>query len=508
MKEAVALAKEAAAKKDFSPTRSDKSIHRARNEPERQLGSLRRVIDNIKSDGGTPSVESIATELSSMYSAQRASVLLALQRTHGNRYVQRVVVGIQAKLKVGQPGDVYEQEADRVAEAVMRMPEHKVQRQTDEEKKEEELIQSKPLFEQIIPLVQRQVEEEEDEEILQPKEYSGKATEVTLDIEKNINALRGSGQPLPESVRAFFEPRFGYDFSQVRIHADTQASEFAQTANARAFTLGRDMVFGAGQYQPETSSGRYLLAHELVHVVQQSQNFAIFHRSTANDRVDDTPDSSKIAQITNLRIMGKDKLETDRTKKFSPIKSDKSISPGIQAKLKEERREERPPCPTSVRVGAVVQSPASQRGRYRTFLEAMSRMDVGPGPDHSGHCMKERLTTVSNDCPPAVHFRGGSQIAPCTGDRCLGINQYAPRGYRFQGLTDGPTSFIDMHRTRNETSLLEGTGVNSCTVVCRQTYTCDRTHPTTGIFRITRNYRASTDAGLHITTGTVTKIQE
>jgi hypothetical protein len=238
-------------------------------------------------------------------------VLLALQRTHGNRYVQRVVAGIQAKLKIGQPGDIYEQEADRVAEEVMQMPEHKVQRQTDEEKKEEELIQSKPSFEQIIPMGQRQVEEEEDEEIPQPKEYSGKATEVTLDIEKNITALKGSGQPLSESVRAFFEPRFGYDFSQVRIHADTQASEFAQTANARAFTLGRNMVFGAGQYQPETSSGRYLLAHELVHVVQQSQNFAIFHRSTANDRVDDTPDSSKIAQITNLRMMGKDKLESN-----------------------------------------------------------------------------------------------------------------------------------------------------------------------------------------------------
>ena len=71
----------------------------------------------IKSNGSTPSVDSIATQLSSMPStAQRAPVLLALQQTHGNRYVQRVVAGIQAKLKVGQPGDIYEQEADRVAE--------------------------------------------------------------------------------------------------------------------------------------------------------------------------------------------------------------------------------------------------------------------------------------------------------------------------------------------------------------------------------------------------------
>jgi hypothetical protein len=101
MKESVAVAKEADAKKGVSPTRSDNSILRLRDEPERQLGSLRGVIGNIRRDGGTPSVESIATELGNMHTAQRAPALLALQQTHGNRYVQRIVAGIQAKLKVG-----------------------------------------------------------------------------------------------------------------------------------------------------------------------------------------------------------------------------------------------------------------------------------------------------------------------------------------------------------------------------------------------------------------------
>jgi hypothetical protein len=149
MKESVAIAKDAAAKKEFSPTRSGNSIHRVRNAPERQLGSLRDVIGNITRDGGTPSANSIATELSSMHTAQRTSVLLALQRTHGNRYVQRVVAGIQAKLKVGQSGDIYEEEADRVAEQVMQMPEPQVQRQP-EEGEEEELIQTKPLADQCV----------------------------------------------------------------------------------------------------------------------------------------------------------------------------------------------------------------------------------------------------------------------------------------------------------------------------------------------------------------------
>jgi hypothetical protein len=169
MKESVALAKEADAKKGVSPTRSDKSIRRVRNEPERQLGSLRDVIANIRRDGGTPSVENIATELSSTHTTQRASTLLALQRTHGNQYVQRVVSGIQAKLEVGQPGDIYEQEADRVADRVMRMPEPEVQREVgEEEMKEEELIQTKSLSDQITPLMQRQPIEEE-EELLQAK---------------------------------------------------------------------------------------------------------------------------------------------------------------------------------------------------------------------------------------------------------------------------------------------------------------------------------------------------
>jgi hypothetical protein len=191
MKESVAVAKEADAKKGVSPTKSDNSSHRAQNEPERQLGSLRDVIGNIRRDGGKPSVESIAAELSNMHTPQRAPALLALQRTHGNQYVQRVVAGIQAKLTVGQSGDIYEQEADRVAEQVMKMP---------------------------APHLQRQ--EEEEEEKIQIKELPGKTSEATPNLEDQINAIKGSGQPLSKSSRAFFEPRFGQDFSNVRIHND------------------------------------------------------------------------------------------------------------------------------------------------------------------------------------------------------------------------------------------------------------------------------------------------
>ncbi len=243
MKESVAITKEADAKKDFSPTKSgDSSIQRLRDEHERQLGSLRGVIGNIRRDGGKPSVENIATELSSMHTTERVHVLLALQRTRGNQYVQRVVAGIQAKLKVGQPNDIYEQEADRVADAVMRMPELEVKRQPEEE-----------------------------DEPLQAKEVHGQISDVTPDLEPRVNATRSGGQLLPAPTRTFFEQRFGYDFSQVRVHTDAQAAHSTRALNARAYTLGHNVVFGAGQYAPSAAAGRWLLAHELTHVIQQGK---------------------------------------------------------------------------------------------------------------------------------------------------------------------------------------------------------------------------------------------
>jgi hypothetical protein len=84
--------------------------------------------------------------------------------------------------------------------------------------------------------------------------------------------MKGGGQPLTRSVRDFFEPRFCHDFSGVRVHTGSQAAEATRSVNARAFTLGKNVVFGAGQYSPGTTGTKKLLGHELAHVVQQSRN--------------------------------------------------------------------------------------------------------------------------------------------------------------------------------------------------------------------------------------------
>lgn len=97
------------------------------------------------------------------------------------------------------------------------------------------------------------------------------AAHVPAPVEAQIGAMRGGGQALDQQTRSFMEPQFGHDFSQVRVHTDTRATEAARTLNARAFTIGSDIAFAQGSYQPETSAGRQLLAHELTHVVQQGR---------------------------------------------------------------------------------------------------------------------------------------------------------------------------------------------------------------------------------------------
>lgn len=227
---------------------------------------------------------------SSKYTNSPIDQILFLQRTIGNQAVQGLLKSgaIQAKLSISQPGDIYEQQSDRIAEWVMRIPDSEVsgiskgntqvQRKCAEcasgqgtcpKCKEEEIIQRKPIASTITSLIQRQSEEAQEEDVLQKKEVSAGSPEITSDLESRINGIKGGGQPLTESVRDYFEPRFGYDFSGVRIHTDSHARESAKEINALAYTVGRDVVFGAGRYAPGTSEGRRLLAHELTHVVQQ-----------------------------------------------------------------------------------------------------------------------------------------------------------------------------------------------------------------------------------------------
>ena len=161
---------------------------------------------------------------------------------------------MQAKLIVGQANDPLENEADRVANQVMRMPDPALS------------IAPTP-----VQLSRKCAAcEEEDKKKLRMKPAVASQTdgvEAPLIVH---DVLSSPGQPLDTATRAFFEPRFGYDFSNVRIHTDSTANTSARSLNALAYTAGSDVVFAGSRYSPDTVDGKKLLAHELTHVLQQA----------------------------------------------------------------------------------------------------------------------------------------------------------------------------------------------------------------------------------------------
>jgi hypothetical protein len=166
---------------------------------------------------------------------------------------------IQPKLAISQPGDEYEREADRVAEQVMRMP-------TRAPKDERSVPDARS-----GPTIQRKCAQCEGEEKLQRRTQNPElGTQNDSFVPPIVHeVLRSPGQSLDEATRAFMEPRFGHDFSGMRLHTDARAAESARSLHALAYTIGGDVVFGPDEYAPRSRRGRKLLAHELAHVRQQ-----------------------------------------------------------------------------------------------------------------------------------------------------------------------------------------------------------------------------------------------
>jgi hypothetical protein len=131
--------------------------------------------------------------------------------------------------------------------------------------------------------VQRKCTECEEKEAEDPAlQRSATDSTPTASAPSSVHdVLRSPGQPLDASTRAFMEPRFGHDFSDVRIHTDKKAADSARSVNARAYTVGRDVVFGDAGYAPGSSEGRKLLAHELTHTIQQGASNSLVGRDAA-----------------------------------------------------------------------------------------------------------------------------------------------------------------------------------------------------------------------------------
>lgn len=164
---------------------------------------------------------------------------------------------IQAKLEVGAPNDALEQEADAVADKVSN-------RSLSTSKKYGGTGES----------VQRKCADCEEEKV-QRKAESGQAVgQASANVSSQIQATKGNGQRLDGAAKSAMENGFGTDFSQVNIHTGDYATRMNRELNALAFTVGNDIYFNSGQYQPESADGKRLLAHELTHTLQQSRGNA------------------------------------------------------------------------------------------------------------------------------------------------------------------------------------------------------------------------------------------
>ena len=212
------------------------------------------------------------------------SPVLQLQRMLGNQRVAQLIqakrltpqgkiIGLQPKLTVSGAADQFEQEAGHVASQVLSMPDaaaaNSMQRAMLPEEHKEQALQTRALTTLITPGAQRQIRKDDEEEKPIQAKSAGSPSysfEAGADIESQVSLSKGRGSPLPDSVRAYMEPRFGVDFSQVHVHTGNEALQMNQAVGAQAFTHGLDVYFGAGR----NPSNLELTAHELTHVVQQT----------------------------------------------------------------------------------------------------------------------------------------------------------------------------------------------------------------------------------------------
>jgi len=193
--------------------------------------------------------------------------------------------GLQAHLNISRPGDRFEAEADRIADRVVRAPDQ--------------------FTHSPAPSLQRQA-------VSATAAVAGEVTGAPPVVQE---VLDSPGQPLDAATRSFMEARFGHDFGRVRVHAGARADASARAVDARAYTVGRDIVFAEGRYEPGTDAGRRLLAHELTHVLQQTGGGGPAHttvrRQAAGPVLQRQPDAPK----KKLRILSLDEIKADEKRK-------------------------------------------------------------------------------------------------------------------------------------------------------------------------------------------------
>ena len=174
--------------------------------------------------------------------------------------VQRKCEACEKEEKVMKKED--KKEDEKIQRQPEKKEEEKIQRVAD--KKEEEKVMKKEDKKEEEKIMK--MEDKKEEKKIQMKEADASAA-IGNSVSNYIGSLNGKGNPLPAESNHFFSSRIGYDFSDVKVHTDIEAAESAKSVNAKAYTIGNNVVFNEGQYTTNSSEGKKLMAHELAHVV-------------------------------------------------------------------------------------------------------------------------------------------------------------------------------------------------------------------------------------------------
>jgi hypothetical protein len=294
---------------------------------------------------------------------------------------------VQAKLNISQPGDPLEKEADATADKVMRMPDSVVPSSTSEKKEdelqrkegeqEEEMVQAKLMVNNSGSLVMRSEEKEDDkQETIQPKLYATgimrqeaeeeeaiqrKEEEQEETVQRSVDitpccstgilqrkergppsannsssftsqlqSSKGQGAPLNHSVLHTMQNKFGADFGSVRIHNNDSSAQLSRSINAQAFTHGNDIYFNHGKYNPHTSSGGNLLAHELTHTIQQGASTQTVKNSKKTNTPQPVKGSNALLPVTASQNKAEQPVVPQNavlSQLESPLKDDQPANP-------------------------------------------------------------------------------------------------------------------------------------------------------------------------------------
>jgi len=386
-----------------------------------------------------------------------AQHILDLQGTIGNQAARRLLLSssIQAKLKVSQPEDKYEQEADRTAEAVMRAPANdgmasplpsisrvasgSAQRAEDEEENPDHSPGHSPLKqhrqpgkkdeESRTPLLQLQESEgeglqreesvENDEELMTERAGSSEGPSVPQGFTTLMQQSSGEGRPVPRETRGLFEARFGADFSGVRIHTGTNATTLNRAIQAKAFTRANHIYFSDGAYDPSSSAGQTLLAHELTHVIQQGQggdSRGSVQREEAGSSVDDGEQVRKKMMRELERARGNSPEETEAPQQTEPTEAGSQppkVNPAeLEEKKAELKPEAQPPVDRAAEAKPQVEQAANEvKAEAEKPAEPLVEGADAGGPKEKGGKSPDD-TAVAASLAEQASTMGGSEMTP------------------------------------------------------------------------------------------------